>query len=207
MVSFWRRKTEARLWLDCRLWVVDLELSSLDARTGHILSAGWVAIEGGQIRLGTAGHCLFRQSALMGDDVAQSAHLHHITDQQREQGRSLETWLAEQLPQHGADIWVFHHAPLDTAFLKTNCERFGVEWPSPAVLDTLSFEKKRLPREIPGSYRDLNLTACRRRYGLPPYRSHHALSDALATAELCLAQIRRRLGGEPTNRDLIKAFR
>ena len=207
MVSFFPRKNKGRPWIDRRLWVVDLELSSLDARSGHILSAGWVSIEQGQIRLSTAGHSLFRQSALMGDDVAQSAHLHHITDQQREQGMALETWLAEQLSAHEADLWVFHHAPLDTAFLKANCERFGIEWPSPEVLDTLSFEKKRLPREIPGSYRDLNLTACRRRYGLPPYRSHHALSDALATAELCLAQIRRRLGESPTDLELIKAFR
>lgn len=197
----------ARPWSECRLWVLDLELSSLDARGGHILSAGWVGIGQGQIRLDTAGHCLFRQSALMGDDVGDSAHLHHITDQQREQGADLGDWLSERLPAHRDDFWVCHHAPLDIAFLKEHCRRFDVEWPEPVVLDTLRFEKKRLPREVPGAYRDLNLTACRRRYGLPAYRAHHAFSDALATAELCLAQIRSRLGAAPTDKDLVKAYR
>lgn len=208
MVRFWRRNTPpARPWTDRTLWVLDLELSSLDARNGHILSAGWVAIEQGQVRLTSAGHCLFRQSAMMGDDVSASAHLHHITDQQREQGLDLGDWLREQLPNRANDLWVCHHAPLDIAFLKAHCERFDIEWPDPEVLDTLRFEKKRLPREVPGSYRDLNLNACRQRYRLPPYRAHHAFSDALATAELCLAQIRSRLGPAPTDRDLLKAFR
>ena len=208
MVKFWKRSTTpARPWTDRTLWVLDLELSSLDARTGHVLSAGWVCIEQGQVRLAQAGHCLFRQSALMGDDVSASAHLHHITDQQREHGVDLGDWLTDRLARHADDLWVCHHAPLDIAFLKEQCRRFNLDWPEPTVLDTLRFEKKRLPREIPGSYRDLNLNACRRRYGLPAYRAHHAFSDALATAELCLAQIRSRLGPAPTDSDLIKAYR
>lgn len=195
------------LWSQRRLWVLDLELSGLDVRESHILSAGWVRIDAGRVRLDSAGHCLFRQSALMGDDVLGSAHLHHITDQQREAGLDLADWLRRVIDGHRDDLWVLHHAPLDIAFLKENCRRFGLDWVRPTILDTLRFEKKRLPREIPGNQRDLNLTACRRRYGLPAYRAHHALSDALATAELCLAQIRTRLDDNATDRDLVRAYR
>ncbi len=35
----------------------------------------------------------------------------------------------------------------------------------------------------------LRLDASRRRYRLPRYSAHHALTDALATAELFLAQV------------------
>lgn len=195
------------LWYQQRFWVLDLELTGLDPAEDHVLSAGWVCIEGGEIRLEQAGHCLFQQSAIMGDDVMGSAHLHHITDQQRESGEQLSRWLEQALQQHAEDIWVFHHAPLDSGFLKEQCRRFQLHWPKPTMLDTLAFERKRLPRDMPPGYRDLTLTACRRRYGLPIYRSHHALSDALGTAELLLAQIRSRLGKDATHKELLRAYR
>lgn len=196
-----------RLWHERRFWVLDLELTGLDAADGHVLSAGWVMIEGGEIQLSQAGHCLFRQSALMGDDVLDSAHLHRITDQQRETGEDLQTWMTQAFSDHVDDLWVFHHAPLDTAFLKEHCRRFQLKWPKPHTLDTMAFEHKRLPREVPPGYGDLTLNACRRRYGLPVYRAHHAFSDALGTAELLLAQIRSRLGAQASERDLIRAYR
>ena len=194
-------------WHERRFWVLDLELTGLEPDAGHILSAGWVAIEGGEIRLDQAGHCLFRQSALMGDDVLDSAHVHRITDQQREAGEDLKDWLQQALAEHADDFWVFHHAPLDTGFLKENCRRFNLKWPKLQTLDTLAFERKRLPRELTPNYRDLTLTACRKRYGLPVYRQHHAFSDALGTAELLLAQIRSRLGDGATVKDVVRAYR
>lgn len=195
------------LWHELRFWVLDLELTGLDPAEDHILSAGWVGIEGGEIRLNQAGYCLFQQSAIMGDDVIGSAHLHHITDQQRESGQPLSTWLSQIVAEHANDIWVFHHVPLDSGFLKEQCRRFQLSWPKPRMLDTLAFEHKRLPPGVPPGYRDLTLTACRRRYGLPVYRQHHAFSDALGTAELLLAQIRSRLGKDATQKDLLRAYR
>ncbi|MCP1328190.1 3'-5' exonuclease, partial [Halomonas sp. 707D4] len=35
----------------------------------------------------------------------------------------------------------------------------------------------------------IRLDASRQRYGLPSYQGHHALTDALATAELFQAQV------------------
>ncbi|HCV01678.1 MAG TPA: 3'-5' exonuclease, partial [Pseudoalteromonas sp.] len=57
------------------------------------------------------------------------------------------------------------------------------------ILDTFVIEKKRLHQqghEI--GHDDLTLSECRKRYNLPHYSSHHALTDAMATAELFLAQ-------------------
>lgn len=194
-------------WRECRFWVLDMEFTSLKPREGHILSAGWVCIEGGEIKLETAKHRLFRQTEEHSDNVASSAHIHQITDQQREVGVDLKLWLQHNLLQYQDDYWVFHHAPLDLAYLKDHAKRYDLYWPKPTWFDTLHFERKKLPPGLPGNYRALNLNACRRRYGLPTYRAHHALSDALATAELFLAQIRRELADVKTDRQLRRAYR
>ena len=47
------------------------------------------------------------------------------------------------------------------------------------------FVKKMFRRRSP----PIRLADARQRYGLPVYQSHHALTDALATAELFLAQL------------------
>ncbi|MEM1349769.1 MAG: exonuclease domain-containing protein, partial [Myxococcota bacterium] len=81
-----------------------------------------------------------------------------------------------------------HHAPLDTSFLDRACRvAFGGPL-MPHVVDTAALARARLERSgLPmpaGTYR---LGALRQRYGLPRYRAHDALTDALATAELYLA--------------------
>lgn len=43
----------------------------------------------------------------------------------------------------------------------------------------------------------LNLEKCRHRYNLPDYSNHNALTDAMATAELFLAQINHISSGKP----------
>ncbi|MEP4545815.1 MAG: 3'-5' exonuclease [Saccharospirillum sp.] len=193
-------------WESRRYWVLDLELSGLDPVDSHILSAGWVCIEDGAIQLDQAGYCLFKKSALMGDDVSDSAHVHHITDQQREQGVDLRLWLQQQLAQHHHDIWVMHHSPLDLRFLKMHSQRLGVHWPKAETLDTMLYEKRRIPPDRLGTHATLNLNACRHRYSLPHYRSHHAFSDALATAELFLAQVKSRRDTNLTDRKLKRLF-
>lgn len=68
--------------------------------------------------------------------------------------------------------------------------------PRLTAVDTVRLQRKvlGLPREDPGGDR-LRLDAARRRFGLPRYRAHDALTDALACAELYLAQTDRIAGG------------
>jgi DNA polymerase-3 subunit epsilon len=73
------------------------------------------------------------------------------------------------------------------------------------AVDTLALQQRLLPghhRAVDGS---LRLDVVRRTYGLPRYTAHHALTDAIAAAELFLAQVaelERRLGREALLRDL-----
>ncbi len=87
-------------------------------------------------------------------------------------------------------VLVFHHAQLDMAYLN-RCSRrlFGAPLLLP-VVDTLALERGALERrDVSLRANSLRLASCRARYGLPPGWVHNALTDALATAELLLAQI------------------
>ena len=58
------------------------------------------------------------------------------------------------------------------------------------VADTMAIEHRQLKRRDTAIRAgDLRLQACRARHNLPAYPAHNALSDALATAELLLAQL------------------
>ena len=83
-----------------------------------------------------------------------------------------------------------HFARIETGFLGAACTRFWGAGLPVEVVDTFELERRALgggwdAASDPGA---LRLWAARARYGLPVYRAHEALTDALACAELYLAQ-------------------
>jgi DNA polymerase-3 subunit epsilon len=61
------------------------------------------------------------------------------------------------------------------------------------VVDTLAIEKKKiLQQQTHVTPDELRLAECHSRYNLHAYPAHNALIDALASAELLLAQINRK---------------
>jgi DNA polymerase III subunit epsilon len=169
--------------------VCDGEMSSLDADTGVLLSLGWVAIEGGAIALATAHHQLIAGQQAVG----QSATIHHIHDRELAGGLPLAEVMREFLQAAAGKVLVFHHAPLDLAFLDRASQRLYRAPLLLPVIDTLRLEQKQRERrgqaDGPGT---LSLASCRACYRLPAHAAHNALQDALATAELLLAQIAHR---------------
>ena len=180
-------------WREASFLVCDAEMSSLDARDGELLSLGWVCVRGGGIVLESARHYLLKASG----SVGQSATIHQLRDCELEQGRPEAEVLELFLSAAAGHVLVFHNAALDTAFLnKLTCRAFGAPMLMPTV-DTLLLEEAILRRNDaiikPG---DLRLQACRERYNLPAFPGHNALLDAMATAELLLAQAKHRGGSE-----------
>ncbi len=185
----WFSKPDIRAWQEKKYLVIDLELTGLDPEEDAIISAGSVHIIEGRINLNSAEHHYFQPTSLMGSDVSDSAHIHMITDQQLEiKGERLQDWLVTLSTDLAADAWVFHHAQLDVTFLQNFSRRLKIPLPDITVIDTLQLEKNNRSEDFLESHAQLNLNVCRARYGLPVYRQHHALSDALATAELFIAQ-------------------
>ena len=94
-------------------------------------------------------------------------------------------------------VMVAHHARIEQGFLSTACvSLYGSRLPVLTV-DTqavaLRWFQKRDKHIAP---RELRLHALRERYNLPRYPAHNALSDALAAAELFLAQATERAQGK-----------
>jgi DNA polymerase-3 subunit epsilon len=180
-------------WRSAGLLVCDAEMSSLDARQGELLSLGWVAIDDGCITLASARHILLRAQ----QGVGQSATIHRLRDCELNDGVHAAVAMEQLLAAATGRILVFHNARLDLAYLNRQAMEVWAAplcWP---VIDTLRLEQQGLRgRDQPIRPADLQLATCRRRYGLPEYPAHNALWDALATAELLLAQVSHRGGAQ-----------
>ena len=169
-----------------RLLAVDLETTGMEPARDHILSIGFVPVDGLRIVLSGARQLVVRSDA----EVGQSAVIHGLTDDAVAAGVPLADALAALLAALGGRVLLAHHATIEREFLSAACERV-LGGPLPCLsVDTMALEQRLLARgwgdePPPGS---LRLSAARERHGLPRYRSHEALTDALACAELYLAQ-------------------
>lgn len=174
---------------------VDLEMTGLNALSDHILSIGFVPIVEQKVVLSGARH-IYINSDL---GVGQSAVIHGIHDRDIESATSLSKAMALLLEALQGKVLLLHCAPLDMAFLQQACKTlYGLELLAP-VVDTMALEDQRLHRKgIERGSESLRLGDARRRYNLPDYSAHNALIDAVATAELFMAQMRYRFGSHPS---------
>jgi len=168
------------------LLAVDIETTGLDPKRDAILSVGCAEVQHNRIDLGSACHRLVRTARAIPEG---SAVVNWITDDQAAQGKCLEVVLAELLERLAGKVLIVHHATMEKGFLGNACRRiYGVGLPL-LIIDTQALAKRIYERRhIPYEGSDLSLHALGVGYNLPRYRAHNALSDALATAELFLAQ-------------------
>ncbi|MCA9839751.1 MAG: hypothetical protein KC422_22780 [Trueperaceae bacterium] len=173
-------------WASYSYLALDFETTGLNAKRDQLLSMGYVVLKEGRILLGTGRHTVIK-----GDEqVGQSATLHHITDDSRSLGLTLDTALEQLFTQlHGA-VLITHYSHLELSFLKQLVRtRYGSEFSYP-VIDTLKLQQ-RILRNYPSENKEgsLRLDQARAFHHLPRYRAHNALTDAQACAELFLAQM------------------
>ncbi|MCG6863526.1 MAG: 3'-5' exonuclease [Chromatiaceae bacterium] len=173
---------------------IDLETTGLDPRRDDILSVGYVIVQRNRIDLGSACHRLVRTARAIPEA---SAIIHQITDDQAAQGGLLDDVLAALLNALAGKVMIAHHATVEKGFLGDACQRlYGVGLPVRTV-DTQALAKRTFERrQIAFKSSDLRLHALGERYNLPRYAAHNALSDALAAAELFLAQASYRDSGK-----------
>lgn len=172
-------------WRQQEFLVVDTETSALSVDDGELLSIGWVIIRDGKIQLDSAEHLLLAPEG----SVGQSASIHLLRDCELENGLNHDEMMRRFLDIAAGRVLVFHHAHLDIGFLDLLCKKlYGARLLLP-IADTMELEKRKLQRQDKTLQNgELRLATCRERYGLPDYPAHNALMDALATAELFLAQ-------------------
>ncbi|MBK8437479.1 MAG: DNA polymerase III subunit epsilon [Austwickia sp.] len=177
---------------ELRLLAIDLETTGLDPRKDHLLSVGYVAVDGLSITLGTAGSAVIRADV----EVGQSAVVHGLTDDTVAAGQDLEEVLPEVLAALQGRVLLAHFASIEQRFLGAACKRMYGHAPDYVVVDTFELQQ----RITTAAFRHvregaLRLDTSRAHFGLPRYKAHEALTDALACAELYLAQVTH-LGGD-----------
>jgi len=166
---------------------VDFETTGLDAVQDKLLSVGCVELTHNQIILGSSYHEIIQTTgSLRADNVT----IHQITDDQKDQGKPLAEVIEQLLKRLAGKVMLVHFARIERQFLHQAClELYGMAPPLP-IIDTLVVAKKRLDkRDVAYDPSELRLSALRTKYGLPDHYAHNALNDAIATAELLLAQI------------------
>ncbi len=174
---------------------LDFETTGLDPARDHIIAAGWVLLRGDRIVMASAREVHVRNADARG--VGQSAVIHGITDSDLDDAETVEAMLGHLLPDLAGRPVVAHAAVIEREFLNTLLRRLGgVPLPNDFI-DTMAVERQIIEgnggsvREMHG---DLTLEACRERRDLPGHQRHSAGADAVACAELLLAQVDQ-LGG------------
>jgi len=183
----------SRDYRDLEYVAVDLETTGLDARRDQILSIGWVLLSGNRIDLATARHRLVR---VQGDIPAHTAVIHQITDDLAATGQDLSAALPEFLHDLRGRVMIAHHARIEQTFLSDACRQLWGRGLLVRTVDTQVIARRLFERrQVAFKGSDLRLHALGERYNLPRYGAHNALSDALAAAELFLAEAAYRDNG------------
>jgi DNA polymerase-3 subunit epsilon len=181
---------------------VDLETTGLDPDRDDIVSIGMVTMDIHRITCRDARHWVFKPERALSDT---SVTIHEITHSDVRDSPALESRCEDILAALAGRVVVVHFAPIERRFLARAARRlygYPLEFP---IIDTMELERRHQTAGLRRWFSragSLRLDACRARLHLPRYKAHHALTDALATAELLQAQVAHR--HKPT--DPVKRF-
>lgn len=174
----------AKAALDSPIVAIDLETDGLDHRKDSILEAGTVAIEAEAVQSGSARRIRFRSAAPLN---AEAVVVHRITDDEASSAQPVEQALQQVLQICAGKVLVAHFAQIEANFIDAACRAaYGAPFVAPFIC-TMQLEGRWFPRAR--AQDGLRLGKLRSQYGLPSYAAHDGLTDALACAELFLAQI------------------
>jgi DNA polymerase-3 subunit epsilon len=172
---------------------LDIETTGLEPGRHEIVSIALVPMDLAQIQSSRTRHWIVKPQ---GDLTAESVTFHGITHSQVAQAPDLDAVLQPFLAAIAGCVLVVHCREIERGFLNAALTARlgeGLQFP---VIDTMELEARlhRRPAGFWARWRQaqppsIRLADSRRRYGLPGYRPHHAPTDALASAELLLAQV------------------
>lgn len=170
-------------WREAPYCVVDLELTGLDPGLDEIISFGAVPIDDGLI---PAGRCLYGLVRPTRVPSEASVLIHGIRTVDLAEAPLLEEALEPLLAAMAGRVLVAHSAGVERVFLGAAFRRLGVRLRGP-VLDTAVLGALLAAETGRPAHRLLALELLATSLGLPSQRPHHALGDALTTAQVFVA--------------------
>ncbi|MCZ4284449.1 MULTISPECIES: 3'-5' exonuclease [Marinobacter] len=186
---------------------VDFETTGLDPDSHSIVSIGVVPFTLDRVQLGGSRHWLVKPQLPLHQT---SITIHGITHADIDKAPDLADVLDEFLESMAGRVPVVHYRNIERPFLNMALKwRIGEDIRFP-VMDTMAIEAYLHPNRKRSWWQKLKgqqpisirLADSRRRYGLPHYPPHNALVDALASAELLMAQVQHHFSPETPIGDL-----
>ena len=198
-----RGRRGSRPWREASYAVLDFETTGLDPARDHVLSYGVVPIEHGRVRIEGA---LYRVVHPPIPVPAESIRVHGIRPVELTTAPSLDEVAHELLDALEGRTLVAHAAMIELAFLG-RLQKHGRRIRQAIDVIDLAAELAARDRGVPTA-RSARLADLAAGFGVPVARTHHALGDALTTAQLFLVLATRlELLGAGRLRDLAGAGR
>lgn len=171
-------------WRDAPWAVIDLETTGLDPERDEIVSVAVLPIDGGRVIPGAGLYRLVRPAR---DVPAESIRIHGIRPADLDDAPPLDGVLDELLAAMAGRLLIAHAAFVERGFLGPALAARGVQLRGD-IADTARLGAVWLAERDHGpAPAQLGLTELAGRLGLPAHRPHHALGDALTTAQVFLA--------------------
>lgn len=171
-------------WREASWAVVDLETTGLDPAQDEIVSVAVVPVDGGRVSPGAGIYRLVRPAREL---TEASIRIHGIRPADLVQAPPLDAVLDDVLGALAGRLLVAHAAFVERGFLEPAFAARGLAFPA-RIADTRALGRVWLAERdhaaVPAS---LGLSELASRLGLPAHRPHHALGDALTTAQVFLA--------------------
>ncbi len=169
-------------WRSASYCAVDLETTGLDLRRDVIISFGSVAIDGGRVIAGSSSYRLVRGPVRMSPEAIA---VHSLRPADLADAPTWEESADVLLSALTGRVLVAHAAWVERAFLRRAFRTRQVPAPR-IVVDTAALARCAGMARVGGSS-EPSLELLARDLGLPAHEPHHALGDALTTAEVFLA--------------------
>lgn len=166
-------------WREAELAVVDLELTGLDAKRDEIISIGVTPVRGGRIAADRY-YRTVRPAAEIGPDAAK---VHALTVDELASSPPIGELLDEIREQLRGRVIVAHAAFVERAFLDRAFAPVRERLPRD-ILDTAPLARAAGVAQVGQGVPQLEKLS--RDLGLPVHTPHHALGDALTTAQVFL---------------------
>jgi DNA polymerase-3 subunit epsilon len=169
-------------WREAPWCAVDLELTGLDPRRDEIVAIGAVPVDGGEVVLGGAYYSLARPGRAPGRS---SILIHKLREADLVGAPALDGALEGLLALLAGRRPVFHTAWVEEAFLGRALRRLGIRLP--AAADTEVLGRRWLAGRGAEPRKHVSLEELASALGFTAEAPHHALGDALTTAQAFIA--------------------